>query len=109
MKHRIFMALMLLSGCVYSETPQGRYTRIELPAYSRTTINKTTTFHAPAGTTIVYGDDTPAYRQDYDCDYDRRNRRRCYPRAPRHPREVYRIEGGNGSITQTYEESGFRF
>lgn len=103
--------MMMLSGCVYSETPQGRYARIDLPVYSQTTVNKTTTFNAPPGTTIVYGDITPssAYQSGYDCHYDRYNRRRCYPRNPQPPREVYRIEGGSGSITQTYEEKGYRF
>lgn len=59
-KYLAAVSALLLAGCVYSETPYGRYAAIDLPVESRTTINKTVTINAPPGTTVVYGDATPA-------------------------------------------------
>ena len=108
-KYLAAVSALLLAGCVYSETPYGRYAAIDLPVESRTTINKTVTINAPPGTTVVYGDATSAsaYQGGYDCYYDRANRRRCYPRHNPPPRQVYRVEGQSGSIGQTYEGGGY--
>ena len=54
-KYLAAVSALLLAGCVYSETPYGRYAAIDLPVESRTTINKTVTINAPPGTTVVYG------------------------------------------------------
>ena len=98
-KYLAAVSALLLAGCVYSETPYGRYAAIDLPVESRTTINKTVTINAPPGTTVVYGDATPAsaYQGGYD----------CYPRHNPPPRQVYRVEGQSGSIGQTYEGGGY--
>ena len=53
------LLLTLLGGCLYAETPQGRMVAVELPAYSRTTVNKTVTVNAPPGTTVVYQEGVP--------------------------------------------------
>ena len=60
-KYLAAVSALLLAGCVYSETPYGRYAAIDLPVESRTTINKTVTINAPPGTTVVYGDATPRH------------------------------------------------
>ena len=41
--------LVLLSGCMYADTPEGRFGAIDipLPVSSHTTINKTVTVNAP--------------------------------------------------------------
>ena len=49
-KYLAAVSALLLAGCVYSETPYGRYAAIDLPVESRTTINKTVTINAPPGT-----------------------------------------------------------
>ncbi|MDO4248762.1 MAG: methionine-binding protein [Neisseria sp.] len=89
-------ALSLLSACVYSETPYGRYGRIDLPVHSETTVNKTVTINAPPGTTVIYGDVTPASAYEYP-------RRYPYPVREYPVRPVYRLEGSGGSIEQRYE------
>ena len=83
-------ALSLLSACVYSETPYGRYGRIDLPVHTETNINKTVTINAPPGTTVIYGDVTPVSAYEHP---------RRYPPV----RPVYHIEGSGGSIEQRYE------
>lgn len=96
---------LLLSACVYSETPDGRYARIDLPVESQTTVNKTVTINAPPGTTVIYGDVTPvsAYTNYPTCRY-----RDCrYPRPV--PRPVYRLEGNGGSVEQRYESQYLRY
>lgn len=106
------LALLLpiaLAACEYSDTPYGRYARIDLPVETRAVIHKTVTVNAPPGTTVIYGDTTPASAYSgYDCYYDRHNRRRCEARNPP-PRGVYRIEGGSGDIRQSYEGYGYAF
>ena len=106
------LALLLLPALAaseYSDTPYGRYARIDLPVENRTVIHKTVTVNAPPGTTVIYGDTTPASAYSgYDCYYDRHNRRRCEARNPP-PRGVYRIEGGSGDIRQSYEGYGYAF
>ena len=64
--------LVLLSGCMYADTPEGRFGAIDipLPVSSHTTINKTVTVNAPPGTTVNISE-TPVY-------YDPPPRRRCY-------------------------------
>ena len=47
-KYLAAVSALLLAGCVYSETPYGRYAAVDLPMESRTTINKTVTINAPA-------------------------------------------------------------
>lgn len=104
------LALLLpiaLAACEYSDTPYGRYARIDLPVETRAVIHKTVTVNAPPGTTVIYGDTTSAY-PGYDCYYDRHNRRRCEARNPP-PHGVYRIEGGSGDIRQSYEGYGYAF
>ena len=104
----ILLLPLLACACVYSETPYGRYAAIDLPVENRTVINKTVTVNAPPGTTVIYGDTTPAsayYGHDYY--YDRYNRRRCYPRNLPPERDVYRIQGQGGSISQSYQGSGY--
>ncbi|WP_425311280.1 hypothetical protein [Kingella potus] len=94
---------------IQRHTLRYRYARIDLPVESRTVINKTVTVNAPPGTTVIYGDATPASAYaGYDCYYDRYNRRRCIPHNPP-PRGVYRIEGGSGDIRQSYEGRGYSF
>ncbi len=44
---------LLLSACVYTETPYGRTAVLDLPVHSKTTINKTVTINAPLGWTTV--------------------------------------------------------
>ena len=46
-KYLAAVSALLLAGCVYSETPYGRYAAVDLPVESRTTINKTVTINAP--------------------------------------------------------------
>lgn len=43
--------MFTLSACVYHATPEGTYARIDLPIHQQTTIHKTVTVNAPAGTT----------------------------------------------------------
>jgi len=74
-------ALMLLGGCMYAETPDGRVAVLDLPVESRTTVNKTVHVHAPPGTTAIYQDSEPVHRYGYP-----------YPPYPRpYPaRRIYR-------------------
>ena len=48
-KYLAAVSALLLAGCVYSETPYGRYAAIDLPVESRTTINKNRDHQCPAG------------------------------------------------------------
>lgn len=74
-KYLAAVSALLLAGCVYSETPYGRYAAIDLPVESRTTINKTVTINAPPGTTVIYQDSQPVHNN---------------PAYPVYPRRVYR-------------------
>ena len=74
-KYLAAVSALLLAGCVYSETPYGRYAAIDLPVASRTTINKTVTINAPPGTTVIYQDSQPVHNN---------------PAYPVYPRRVYR-------------------
>lgn len=58
----LLAGVLLLSGCVYSDTPYGRYAVIDLPVRSETTVNKTVTVNAPPGTTVIYHDTQPVIR-----------------------------------------------
>nr|WP_314272328.1 spore coat-associated protein camelysin [uncultured Kingella sp.] len=53
--------LVLLSGCMYADTPEGRFGAIDipLPVSSHTTINKTVTVNAPPGTTVNISETVP--------------------------------------------------
>lgn len=51
--------VLLLSGCMYAETPEGRVAVVDLPVHNTTTINKTVRIIAPPGTTVVYGESAP--------------------------------------------------
>ena len=59
MKPILWVALILLGGCVYHETPYGRTVVMDVPMRSETVINKTVTVNAPPGTTVIYQDAVP--------------------------------------------------
>ena len=59
MKTAVLSAALLLSACVYTETPYGRTAVLDLPVHSQTTVNKTVTINAPPGTTVIYQDSEP--------------------------------------------------
>ena len=75
MKTAVLSAALLLSACVYTETPYGRTAVLDLPVHAQTTVNKTVTINAPPGTTVIYQDSEPV---------------RKYPAYPVYPRQVYR-------------------
>lgn len=75
MKTAVLSAALLLSACVYTETPYGRPAVLDLPVHAQTTVNKTVTINAPPGTTVIYQDSEPV---------------RNYPAYPVYPRRVYR-------------------
>lgn len=75
MKTAVLSAALLLSACVYTETPYGRTAVLDLPIHAQTTVNKTVTINAPPGTTVIYQDSEPV---------------RNYPAHPVYPRRVYR-------------------
>jgi len=75
MKTAVLSAALLLSACVYTETPYGRTAVLDLPVHSQTTVNKTVTINAPPGTTVIYQDSQPV---------------RNYSAYPVYPRRVYR-------------------
>lgn len=79
--------LTLLGGCVYTEDPSGRYAAIDLPIHNQTTIHKTVTINAPAGTTVNISETPPPTviyshyprRPPNRCHYDANARQRiCY-------------------------------
>ena len=74
MKTAVLSVALLLSACVYTETPYGRTAVLDLPVHSQTTVNKTVTINAPPGTTVIYQDSEPV---------------RNYPAYPVYPRRVY--------------------
>ena len=59
MKTAVLSAALLLSACVYTETPYGRTAVLDLPVHAQTTVNKTVTINAPPGTTVIYQDSEP--------------------------------------------------
>ncbi|MCS4533439.1 hypothetical protein [Neisseria montereyensis] len=75
MKSIFFMVnLLLLGGCFYAETPDGRIAVVDLPVQSQTTTHKNITINAPPGTTVIYQEAqpvVPVYQHRYN-----RNRRR---------------------------------
>lgn len=75
MKTAVLSAALLLSACVYTETPYGRTAVLDLPVHSQTTVNKTVTINAPPGTTVIYQDSQPVHNN---------------PAYPVYPRQVYR-------------------
>lgn len=82
----IITAMVLLGGCVYAETPDGRFAAldVDLPTHSHTTVHKTITVNAPAGTTVNISEIPPPtiiYRDTprRNCYYDRRYRQRVCP------------------------------
>lgn len=75
MKTAVLSAALLLSACVYTETPYGRTAVLDLPVHAQTTVNKTMTINAPPGTTVIYQNSEPV---------------RNYPAYPVYPRRVYR-------------------
>lgn len=66
MKNNLILlpVLFFLGGCVYAETPSGRVALLDLPVATHTTVNKTVTVNAPAGT-IVNISETPIYPPQY--------------------------------------------
>ncbi|MFC2431955.1 MAG: methionine-binding protein [Neisseria subflava] len=75
MKTAVLSTALLLSACVYTETPYGRTAVLDLPVHAQTTVNKTVTINTPPGTTVIYQDSEPV---------------RNYPAYPVYPRRVYR-------------------
>ena len=75
MKTAVLSTALLLSACVYTETPYGRTAVLDLPVHSQTTVNKTVTINAPPGTTVIYQDNQPVHN---------------HPAYPVYPRRVYR-------------------
>lgn len=75
MKTAVLSTALLLSACVYTETPYRRTAVLDLPVHSQTTVNKTVTINAPPGTTVIYQDSEPVHN---------------YPAYPVYPRRVYR-------------------
>lgn len=62
MKTRYPLAVLLLSmlsACIYSDGPQGRYLYLDLPVESSHTVHKTVQVNAAPGTTVIYNDSTP--------------------------------------------------
>lgn len=53
------ISLLLLGGCVYAETPDGRIAILDLPVQNETTVNKNVTINAPPGTTVIYQEAQP--------------------------------------------------
>lgn len=51
--------VLTLGACVYSDTPYGRYAELNLPSQNETTIHKTVTVNAPAGTTVILQETPP--------------------------------------------------
>lgn len=72
---------------MYAETPDGRFASLDvaLPTHTTSTVHKTVTVNAPAGTTVILQETPPPtviYR-DYprrECYYDQRIRRRVCTR-----------------------------
>ena len=56
----VFLAA-LLGGCMYAETPDGRFAAldIDLPTHSTTTVNKTVTVNAPPGPVVNISETAP--------------------------------------------------
>ena len=75
MKTAVLSAALLLSACVYTETPYGRTAVLDLPVHAQTTVNKTVTINAPPGTTVIYQDSEPIHNN---------------PAYPVYPHRVYR-------------------
>ena len=70
MKTAVLSAALLLSACVYTETPYGRTAVLDLPVHAQTTVNKTVTINAPPGTTVIYQDSVPVgYPRPYPYRY----------------------------------------
>ena len=53
MKALALSITLLLSACVYTETPYGRTAVLDLPIHSQTTVNKNVTINAPLEWTTV--------------------------------------------------------
>lgn len=53
MKALTLSITLLLSACVYTETPYGRTAVLDLPVHSQTTVNRNVTINAPLGWTTV--------------------------------------------------------
>lgn len=53
MKTAVLSTALLLSACVYTETPYGRTAVLDLPVHSQTTVNRNVTINAPLGWTTV--------------------------------------------------------
>ena len=77
-------AALILGGCVYAESPDGRFAALDLPVSNQTTVHQTITVNAPAGTVVNISETPPPtviYRDRpmRDCFYDRNTRQRvCY-------------------------------
>ncbi|MDO4433445.1 MAG: spore coat-associated protein camelysin [Alysiella sp.] len=78
MKHLIvILSVSTLGGCLYADTPHGRFATIDLPVHSQSTVHKTVTVNAPAGTTVILNETPPPtiiYHDNLhrDCYFDKR-------------------------------------
>ena len=77
MKALALSVTLLLSACVYTETPDGRTAVLDLPVHSQTSVNKNVTINAPPGTTVIYQDNQPVHNN---------------PVYPVYPLRIYRYE-----------------
>lgn len=95
--------MFTLSACVYHATPEGTYARIDLPIHQQTTIHKTVTVNAPAGTTVIMSEHVPvsAYGQTPTIHCRNSRHQSCYQRVLPPPRPVHRIQGQGGSVSQS--------
>ncbi|MCG7656447.1 spore coat-associated protein camelysin [Wielerella bovis] len=77
----ILSTLLILGGCVYAESPDGRFAALDLPMQTQTTVHKTVTVNAPAGTIVNISEPTPptVIIREYphrECYYDHYYQRR---------------------------------
>lgn len=71
MNVKFLLPALLLGGCMYAETPEGRIAVVDLPVEHETTVRKTVTVNAPPGTTVIYHDHQPVIERRYPRRYPR--------------------------------------
>lgn len=61
------LTILLLTGCLYEETPNGRFATVNLNLPTQSTTHKTVTVNAPVGTTVILQETSPTiiYRDHY--------------------------------------------
>lgn len=65
--------ILALGACVYAENPEGRFMAVDLPIHNQTTVHKTITVNAPAGTIVNISESHPP-----TVIYRDRPQRHCY-------------------------------